>query len=615
MKKQVLLTGMVFMSGFAFAQQAAVKADASKAAATLNRKAMTGNEILGALAAPANPYVNNKNTGFEIGYQIGSTVYDLQTNGSLCSRIVNYSDQTVGATWTYGTAAPAFANRGTGYNYMNVASEWRAVPAAREEASVRTGWPNIVKVGATAELILSHQGTTNTVHVLRRATKGGATWDTDADVALSGLWPRAAVSGNTVHVITCGNPDVSPVAGLTSPLYYHRSTDGGVTWSITDQIIPALDSSLNYGFSADGYSIDASGNTVAILVTDDYNPTFLIKSTDGGNTWTRTNIIDPGLGKYSTVAAGSISDLNNDGIADTISNSDASGAVIIDGNGVVHAFFGLMRYLDDDPAADANSSFFPGTNGLAYWRDDNPSQIDTITGALDIDGSGVLLDDYAAQENLALYYQSLSTWPSVGIDASGTLYLAYSAVMETLNDGMDPFQFYRHMYIMKSADGGNTWDAPYHIPTQFQFGEYVFASINRNIENNVIHIVCQRDGTPGLSVRGDEDPAGDNEILYFQIPTSLPADLSVEDIKVNNVVSVYPNPAVSNANVSINASASAEGTLQVIDITGKTVMMSNLNLNAGYNNINIDVQNLSTGIYSVNVSIGKEVYTQKLIKK
>lgn len=603
------------MSGFAFAQQAAVKADASKAAATLNRKAMTGNEILGALAAPANPYVNNKNTGFEIGYQIGSTVYDLQTNGSLCSRIVNYSDQTIGATWTYGTAAPAFANRGTGYNYMNAASEWRAVPAAREEASVRTGWPNIVKVGATAELILSHQGTTNTVHVLRRATKGGATWDTDADVALSGLWPRAAVSGNTVHVITCGNPDVSPVAGLTSPLYYHRSTDGGVTWSITDQIIPALDSSLNYGFSADGYSIDASGNTVAILVTDDYNPTFLIKSTDGGNTWTRTNIIDPGLGKYSTVAAGSISDVNGDMIADTISNSDASGAVIIDGNGVVHAFFGLMRYLDDDPAADANSSFFPGTNGLAYWRDDNPSQIDTITGALDIDGSGVLLDDYAAQANLALYYQSLSTWPSVGIDASGTLYLAYSAVMETLNDGMDPFQFYRHIYIMKSADGGNTWDAPYHIPTQFQFGEYVFASINRNIENNVIHIVCQRDGTPGLSVRGDEDPAGDNEILYFQIPTSLPADLSVEDIKVNNVVSVYPNPAVSNANVSINASAAAEGTLQVIDITGKTVMMSNLNLNAGYNNINIDVQNLSTGIYSVNVSIGKEVYTQKLIKK
>lgn len=615
MKKQVLLTGMVFMSGFAFAQQATVKADASKAAATLSRKAMTGNEILGALAAPANPYVNNKNTGFEIGYQIGSTVYDLQTNASLCSRIVNYSDQTVGAAWTYGTAAPAFDNRGTGYNYMNAASEWRAVPAAREEATVRTGWPNIVKVGSTAELILSHQGTTNTVHVLRRATKGGTTWDTDADVALSGLWPRVAVSGNTVHVITCGNPDVSPVAGLTSPLYYHRSTDGGVTWSITDQIIPALDSSLNYGFSADGYSIDASGNTVAILVTDDYNPTFLIKSTDGGNTWTRTNIIDPGLGKYSTVAAGSISDVNGDMIADTISNSDASGAVIIDGNGVVHAFFGLMRYLDDDPAADANSSFFPGTNGLAYWRDDNPSQIDTITGALDIDGSGVLLDDYAAQENLALYYQSLSSWPSVGIDASGTLYLAYSAVMETLNDGMDPFQFYRQIYIMKSADGGNTWDAPYHIPTQFQFGEYIFASINRNIENNVIHIVCQRDGSPGLTVRGDEDPAGDNEILYFQIPTSLPGDLSVEDIKVNNMVAVYPNPAVSNANVSINASAAAEGTLQVIDITGKTVMMSNLNLNAGYNNINIDVQNLSTGIYSVNVSIGKEVYTQKLIKQ
>jgi len=498
---------------------------------------------------------------------------------------------------------------------MDASSNWRAIPSAREEATVRTGWPNIVKVGTSAELIFSHQGTTNTVHVLRRATKGAATWDQDADIALSGLWPRAAVSGNTVHVITNGNPDAAPTAGLTSPLYYHRSTDGGATWSMTDVIIPALDSSLNYGFSADGYSIDASGNTVAILVTDDFNPSFLLKSTDGGDTWTRTNIIDPGLGKYSTVAAGSISDVNGDAVADTISNSDASGAVIIDGSGVVHAFFGLMRYLDDDPAADAPSSFFPGTNGLAYWRDDNPTQIDTITGALDIDGSGVLLDDYAAQENIPLYYQSLSSWPSVGIDASGNLYLAYSAIMETLNDGMDPFQFYRQIYIMKSLDGGTTWEEPYHIPTQFQFGEYIFASINRNITNNVIHLVCQRDGAPGLNVRGDEDPAGDNEILYFQIPTSLPADLSVADVQVNNVVGVYPNPAVTDATVTINAGTAAEATLQVIDITGKTVILRNQNVTAGYNAVNLDVQNLSAGIYSVNVTIGKEVYTQKLIKK
>lgn len=615
MKKQVLLTGMVLVSGFAFAQQAQVKPQAEKAAATYNRKAMVGNEVLGSIMAPANPYVNNKSTDFELGYPIGNTYYDLQTNGSLCSRIVNFDDNTVAATWTFGSTAPSFAERGTGYNYLNAASDWRAIPGAREEASVRTGWPNIVKVGSTAELVFSHQGTTNTVHVLRRATKGAATWDQDADIALSGLWPRVAVSGNTVHVITNGNPDAAPTAGLTSPLYYHRSTDGGATWSITDQIIPALDSSLNYGFSADGYSIDASGNTVAILVTDDYNPTFLLKSTDGGNNWTRTDIIDPGLGKYSTVAAGSISDVNSDGIADTISNSDASGAVIIDGSGVVHAFFGLMRYLDDDPAADANTSFFPGTNGLAYWRDNNPTQIDTITGALDIDGSGVLLDDYAAQENLALYYQSLSSWPSVGIDASGNLYLAYSAVMETLNDGMDPFQFYRQIYIMKSTDGGNNWDAPYHIPTQFQFGEYIFASINRNITNNVIHIVCQRDGAPGLNVRGDEDPAGDNEILYFQIPTSLPENLSVADIQQNNVVGVYPNPAVTDATVTINAGTAAEATLQVIDITGKTVILRNQNVTAGYNAVNLDVQNLSAGMYSVNVTIGKDVYTQKLIKK
>lgn len=613
MKKQVLLSGMVFISGVAMAQQAVIKPQSVNTPAVYNKILMKGNEVLSSILAPANPYVSDKNTDFATGYQIGNTYYDMQTNSSMGHRIVNFSDGSVSATWTFGTTPPGYSERGTGYNYMDAAENWGSMPTARQEASVRTGWPDLAALG-NGELVISHEGTA-VAHQLSRAAKGGSTWDTDAAAAPSGLWPRVAVSGNTVHLITCGDPDANPAQGLSSPLYYHKSTDGGATWAMTDVILPGLDSSLNHGYGGDSYALDANGNNVAILVVGDYNSTFLMKSTDAGATWNRTDIIDVGLGKYDPTATGSISDINSDMVADTITNSDGSGAVLIDDNGVVHAFFGLMRYLDANPTGDT-TSYFPGTNGLVYWRDDNPTQLDTITGALDVDGSGVLMDNYE-QGSIAEYYVSLSSWPTAGIDASGALYLTYSAVVETLTDnpGGSPFQYYRQIYIMKSSDGGLTWDEPYHIPTQFQFGEYAYPAMNRNVENGVLHIVCQKDGSPGISVSGDTDPVGDNEITYFQIPASLPGDLGMESAAAAGSFAIYPNPALSHATLNINATQAAEATLQVIDITGKTVMMRNQNLNAGMNQVNLDVQNLSTGIYSVNVRMGKEMFTQKLIKK
>lgn len=614
MRKQLLLAGVLMGSCTAFAQSyinAPMKQGVSSVTAPLIKKNQKGTEILAEMVTTPNPYVMPKSNGFDIGYQIGTTFYDLQTNSSVRTATYAFSDNTVAGAFTFGNAAPSYADRGTGYNYMDASSNWGTFGSVREEATVRTGWPSVGFAGGK-EWIASHQGG-GTVHMLGRATKGSGAWSTDADLPLKGLWPRMATSGNYIHLITAGDPDLNPVSGLDGPIYYHRSSDGGVTWDIVDQIIPDLSSATNNGWGADSYTIDANGSTVAILIADNYNPTFIVKSTDNGTTWTRTNIIDPGLGIYSTTAAGSISDLNSDGVADTIAGSDNSGFVLIDNNDVVHVWFGLMRYLDDDPAADAASSFFPGTNGLAYWKDTNPAVIDTITGALDTDGSGVFLDDYVAQTNIPLYYQSLSSWPSAGIDASGNIYLAYSAIMEELNDQNDPFQFYRHIYIMKSTDGGATWSAPYHIPTQFEYGEYVFPMIARNV-TSVIHLTCQRDGNPGLSVRGDEDAADNNEILYFQIPSSLPADLGTEDINVNALLNVFPNPASNLINLNMNTTFVGDAQVQIIDITGKVIVMENINVINGTNTKSFDISSLKSGVYSLNVTVDGKIHSNKFVK-
>lgn len=608
MKRQLLLTSMLLSSGFMFAQApkiAPVKSSMKNVAVTYDKKVLKGDEILGQILKPQNPYTP-KSYEFSIGYQIGTTVYDLQTNGSNRNGVLAFGDNSVSAVWTFGASAPAFAERGTGYNYMDPSQSWGTFSGTREEASVRTGWPSIGTSGSN-ELILSHNGV-NT-HVLSRNTKGGSSWDVDTDIPLTGTWPRLAVSGNNVHAISVGEESF----GVSAPLFYHRSEDGGATWTVSDFIIPGTDSTSNYGFGGDGYAIDAEGNTVVIAIFESYNPSYIMKSTDNGNTWTKTVFLDPGLGIYGSQEAGSISDINSDGVADTISSTDNSGYVLLDQSGNAHVWFGLMRHLDDDPTADAGSSFFPGTNGLAYWRESNPSQIDTIAGALDTDGSGTLLDMYADQGNIPLYYQSLSSWPTAGIDVDGNLYLAYSAIMEELNDGNTVFQFYRHMYIKKSTDNGNTWSAPYYIQTQFEFGEYIFPMMARNV-NDYIHLVCQSDGTPGLHVRGDEDPAESNQILYFQIPKELPADLGVESVNLESDFRVFPNPTSDFIQVQFNAANNTEATIQIVDVTGKTLMVKNTQLTQGESMHSLDVSGLASGVYAINLLVDGKTTTSKFVK-
>ena len=52
---------------------------------------------------------------------IGTTIYDLQTNGSTSTRLWNNGGK-LSATWTYSNGDPAsnYLDRGTGYNYFLV---------------------------------------------------------------------------------------------------------------------------------------------------------------------------------------------------------------------------------------------------------------------------------------------------------------------------------------------------------------------------------------------------------------------------------------------------------------------------------------------------------------
>ncbi|MBP7075848.1 MAG: T9SS type A sorting domain-containing protein [Bacteroidales bacterium] len=497
---------------------------------------------------------------------IGTTRYDLQSNASVAPRLFKRADGTMSATWTFGMLETSFTDRGTGYNYFN-GTTWGAEPTARLE-SVRTGWPVNGIMSTGKEFVMSHG--TNKWNYIYRAAAGTGNWSaisipTSALTAVS--WPRTAVSGNTIHCIAL---DGNSSSTTYLHLYYWRSSNGGISWDKTDiNLDPAGYSTT--GVTGDGYAIDASGNTVAIVVFGQFMDVTLFKSTDNGNTFTKTRIMDFPVENFS-LSTSALIDYDANGTGDYINTSDASGAVVIDNNGLVHAFFGKMQILDPT-AGDGYYTYFPTTDGIMYWNENmgagtfsgtvnGTDYIDLFDGVsskavqiasmTDEDGDGsIILQDAGSGFPFGMYYRSLSSFPSAGVDANNYLYVSYASVNETLykTDATPNIQHFRNIYMIKSVDGGSVWGPAYNCSEEsFSGMENMYACIARNVGDNV-QMIWQYDDEPGISLQGDNDAYRTNYIGYTEVPTSL--------IPAAPLAITLPATAIGSETATLNGSVNA----------------------------------------------------------
>ncbi len=78
-------------------------------------------------------------------------------------------------------------------------------------------------------------------------------------------------------------------------------------------------------------------------------------------------------------------------------------------------------------------------------------------------------------------------------------------------------------------------------------------------------------------------------------------------------ITLYPNPAMSTFNLNINTLNTADANLQIMDITGRIVYNELLTLHKGHNIKQINVSNLSQGIYIVTLKNADINFNKKLI--
>jgi hypothetical protein len=638
MKKQLLLATSIFATGILCAQVANKAATTkSRIPAHLANIAVKKNSVdpdqmyMGVpFQTHAQKQVASNFTSLKTAATttaiIGNTLYDLQSNASVGDRIVVNADGSIAACWTLEATdgSGSYANRGTGYNYYN-GSTWGAAPSARIE-NARVGWGNIANTRTQGEAVISHNGGASKLHVVTRPTKGTGPWtnSTTSFPSITGgnWWPRMVTShpagGDTIYSISISNSGV--VNGLDGALFFSRSLDGGLTWSALTQ--PTGFTSANYlGFGGDGYAIAAKGNTVAIVAGGSDSDIGMAKSTDGGLTWNYKTVQKFPLPLWD--ATTTTTDINNDAVADTIETNDASYAIALDNNGTAYVSYGGFRILNDAPSA-SGWSYFPYTDGLYLWSENMPQDLggNLVAAIEDLYGdNNIFFPTPSVQGDLAFgrWQKSLTTYPSMAFDANNHLYLSYSSIVDSLSSVTNAEKLVRHQYVVKGCvltPGAEVFSAPMDIVEQSLSAPYeaVFGSMAKNIDGNV-HIIYQRDFYPGNGIPAasgtnpDADNLGNpNDIVYTKIPVGdFVCTVGLNNsIKSNSVANLnfYPNPASNNATIDVALTETAKLDIAILNTVGQTIYTTSVNGNVGSNKVDVNLTNLSAGLYFYQVKVG-----------
>jgi len=118
------------------------------------------------------------------------------------------------------------------------------------------------------------------------------------------------------------------------------------------------------------------------------------------------------------------------------------------------------------------------------------------------------------------------------------------------------------------------------------------------------------------------DNKPENGINYYRLKSiDLNGDFTYSQIesvtfrkKVLKSILVYPNPAISEAFVAINAKESVAAIVQIFDIEGHEMLRSNIEIQKGYHKQALNVRDLASGLYSVIISDKRgELGSSKLI--
>jgi len=218
----------------------------------------------------------------------------------------------------------------------------------------------------------------------------------------------------------------------------------------------------------------------------------------------------------------------------------------------------------------------------------------------------------------------MSSTPSSAVDENNNIYMAYSMVMEgAAYRQNNKSQQYRHIMIIHSEDGGETWSEPFDAVNAACTGdtdlsiykEAVFPSMVRDIDDEIMFLY-QQDFRPGLSTGGGGDPPETNFIRFVRIDVSELGIVKAKEVIKSKIlqVTVYPNPTDGKVTVSFELERSTQVNHSLYNFIGQQIRSNHLdNLPKGKHQFQFDMENLPSGVYLLELNTGYKMAVTRIV--
>lgn len=264
-------------------------------------------------------------------------------------------------------------------------------------------------------------------------------------------------------------------------------------------------------------------------------------------------------------------------------------------NKVIGGFVAATSYQNQQVMEGFTAAAFPPTNWARYNPDNGSSTWVRVANAgfNSSESSKMAFYDIAAGAIMDLVLPPM--------DLSGsqsplmTFDVAYRQYSASYND---------RLQVLLSTDCGANWTIVYDkagsaLNTAGISTSAFTPNQDSQWRNESVELVGQEGATTAIVKFRATSAYGNN--LYLDNVNLMQADpTGVNEVRNDfSSVSLFPNPSHGATTLRVNANVSTNATLSVTNVLGQVVYSSNLNLNAGENNININAAELAGGVYNV----------------
>lgn len=440
------------------------------------------------------------------------------------------------------------------------------------------------------------------------------------------------ISDNDVNgtALLLTGPDVSPVNGRADNWPYKN---------------------LDRDLRPNAYDVDSDGDGIVDVIEaglTDANLDGIADGVVGLSGWSATVSVLPALNLRNTDANGNPDyldiDSDGDGIPDNIEGMSTAGYQLptttdADGDGLMspydntgafsgsgifvydHDADGTPDYRDLDTDADGSPDICEGND----WNLNG--SCDEILTPLGVDTDGDGLDDRFDAINSVTNIKGTSSMMGnggslIGDGTPGTFATVQKfTVPQTDRDWryvgvVLPVEIIRFTGDLQGSKVNLSWT----VLAQKEVDRF---EVERSIDNSTYNKAGTVTDAVALNLQQSfgftDDISGiTNEVIYYRLKVigksgeiKYSSVLVVRQSQAKLPVTIMPNPASSNVTVNVFADKNMTVKINLIDKAGRKVLSQNETLRKGYNNINLNVEKYSEGVYAIVI----ETEDDKIVKQ